>query len=144
MPSKRSTRQPMMPAPDRAAAMVAAAHRRHDDIQHRATKALRRLDAAGEPISFAAVSRAAGVSRAWLYRDPTMHKEIDRLRHRSGSFAAGRARPAAEQATADSLRQQLDALRSREVELRAENQRLREVVARKLGQLRADGADEPR
>lgn len=124
-----------MASPDRTAALVAAARRRHHDTRRRATAALRRLDAAGEPINFAAVARAAGVSRAWLYRDDAVRDEIERLR-RPGS-APDRARPAAEQATADSLRQQLDAVRSLIAELRAENHRLREAVARKLGQGRA-------
>lgn len=124
-----------MSAPDRSAAMVAAALQRHDDTHRRATEALRRLDAAGEPISFAAVAHAAGISRAWLYRNDTVRAEIDRLRRRRSP--ATRTRPAAEQATADSLRHQLEALRALRDELRAENHRLREAVARKLGQQRA-------
>ena len=129
-----------MATPDRAAAMVAAAGRRHDETRRKATDALRRLDATGEPISFAAVSRAADVSRAWLYRDDHLRAEIDRLRRRGS--AAVRARPAAEQATTDSLRQQLDAVRTHVAELRAENQRLREALSRKLGEQRAGFGDQ--
>jgi len=121
-----------MATPDRAAAMVAAARRRHDDTRRKATDALRRLDVAGEAISFAAVARAAGISRAWLYRDDALRAEIDRLRRPRST--AIRARPAAEQATTDSLRQQLEAVRTLVAELRAENDRLREAVSRKLGQ----------
>ena len=123
-----------MATPDRAAAMVAAAGRRHDETRRKATDALRRLDATGEPITFASVARVAGVSRAWLYRDNDVRAEIDRLRR--PRRAVVRARPAAEQATADSLRQQLDAVRTLVAELRAENQCLREALARKLGQQR--------
>lgn len=123
-----------MATPDRAGAMVAAARRRHDDTRRKATDALRRLDAAGEPVSFAAVARAGGVSRAWLYRDDVVRAEIDRLRRPRPPV---RARPVAEQATADSLRQQLEAVRTLIAELRAENQQLREAVARKLGEHRA-------
>ena len=119
--------------------MVAAARRRHDDTRRKATQALRHLDAAGEPISFAAVAQAAGISRAWLYRDDAVRAEIDRLRRRPSP--ATRSRPAAEQATADSLRQQLEALRALQAELRAENHRLREAVARTLGQQRAGITD---
>jgi len=129
-----------MATPDRAAAMVAAAGRRHDETRRKATDALRRLDATGEPISFAAVSRAADVSRAWLYRDDDLRAEIDRLRRRGS--AAVRARPAAEQATIDSLRQQLDAVRTLIAELRAENQCLREALSRKLGERRAGIGDQ--
>ena len=129
-----------MATPDRAAAMVAAAGRRHDDTCRKATDALRRLDANGEAISFAAVARAAGVSRAWLYRENDLRAEIDRLRRPGSAIVC--ARPAAEQATADSLRQQLDAVRTLVVELRAENQCLREALSRKLGQRRAGVGDQ--
>jgi hypothetical protein len=43
-------------------------------------------------------------------------------------------------ATPDSLRHELEALRAREAERRAENHWLREAVARKRGQDRADSA----
>ena len=42
------------------------------------------------------------------------------------------------QATADSLHQQLDALRARQAELQNENRQLREALARNLGAQRAD------
>ncbi len=124
-----------MTTPERTAALVAAARRRHDETRRKATDALRLLDAAGQPINFAVVALQAGVSRAWLYRDPTVRAEIDRLRRRTRT--ASPVRPAAEQATAESRRQQLDALLTREAELRAENQQLRDALARKLGQGRA-------
>ncbi|CAN5210585.1 DUF6262 family protein [soil metagenome] len=129
-----------MTTPDRAAALVAAARRRHDDTRRKAIDALRHLDAAGGPITFAAVARAAGFSRAWLYREDAVRTEIDRLRRRGS--AAVHARPAAEQATTDSLRHQLDAVRTLVAELRAENHRLREAVARKLGQHRIGVSDD--
>lgn len=129
-----------MTAPDRAAAMVAAARRRHDDTRRRATDALRHLDTAGEPINLAAVARAAGISRAWLYRNDAVRAEIDRLRRRPTPIT--RSRPAAERATADSLRQRLDATREEISRLRAENQQLRDAVARKLGQQRAGITDD--
>ena len=129
-----------MTSAERAAVLAAAARRRHDHTVAKATRALRVLDAAGEPINFAAVSRAAGVSRAWLYRNPTIRTEIDRLRRpRPSSPRPGR--PAAERATTESLRQQLEALSVARDELRAENRLLREAVARKLGHQRAGTTD---
>jgi Family of unknown function (DUF6262) len=119
---------------DRTAALIAAAHRRHDDTRRKATEALRYLDTNGTPITFAVVAQTAGISRAWLYRDPTIRTEIDRLRRRPTQ--TGRARPAAERATNDSIRQRLDALQPILAEFRAENQRLRNALARKLGDQR--------
>ena len=87
-----------------------------------------------------AVARAGGVSRAWLYRDDAVRSEIDRLRRPRPPV---RARPVAEQAAADSLRQQLETARTRIAELRAENQQLREAVARKLGKHRASTTRDP-
>ena len=119
---------------DRTAALIAAAHRRHDDTRRKATEALRYLDTNGTPITFAVVAQTAGISRAWIYRDPTIRTEIDRLRRRPTQ--TGRARPAAERATDDSIRQRLDALQPILAEFRAENQRLRNALARKLGDQR--------
>lgn len=130
-----------MTAPEPASPLLAAARQRHHDTRQRAVEALRRLDSAGEPISFAAVASAAGVSRAWLYRQPDLRAEIDKLRHPRPRQPSSRPlRPVRERATLESLRCQLDALRVREVELLADNQRLRDALAHKLGQQRADVA----
>jgi hypothetical protein len=128
-----------MTEPDRLEALVAAAHQRHVDARRRTVEALRRLDSSGEPISFSAVALAAGVSRGFLYQQADLRAEIENLRL-SRKHTDRRARPLSERATAESLRQQLEALRTREAELRAENRWLREAVARKLGQARADSA----
>ena len=77
----RSHRRPTM-----TTALVAAARQRADDTRRRAVEALRRLDAAGEPVTFISVARAAGVSRSWLYRQGDLRAEIERLRT-SGSAA---------------------------------------------------------
>jgi hypothetical protein len=129
---------------ERARVLAAAARRRHDDARRRAIEALRRLDGAGMPISFSAVAVAAGVSRAWLYRQADLRSQIDILR-RSVPHAAHPARPLAERASHDSLRERLEALRAREEELVAENARLRDALARKLGQRReaASGVEAP-
>ena len=66
--------------PDRHAGLARAAARRHDDAHGRAVEAIRRLDRAGEPISFKAVAAAAGVSRQWLYTQPDLRQDIERLR----------------------------------------------------------------
>lgn len=128
-----------MSAPERAAPLLAAARQRHHDTRLRAVEALRRLDTTGQPITFAAVAKAAGVSRAWLYRQPDLHAEIDKLRRRT-QHPTRPLRPVREQATLESLRHQLEALRVREVELQAENRRLRDALSHRLGQQRADVA----
>ena len=46
------------------------------------SSALRRMDNAGLPITFDAVAREAEVSRSWLYTQPDLRAEIERLRAR--------------------------------------------------------------
>ena len=126
-----------MSSPERAAGLLAAAKDRHDDARRRAVSALRDLDAAGAPVSLASIARAAGVSRSWLYRQSDLRTTIEHLRQTR--LDPGRhSTPSAQRATTDSLDRQIEALRARYAELQAENRQLREALARKLGQHRAD------
>ena len=121
---------------ERARPLLAAARRRHDDARRRTVEALRRLEASGAPVTVSAVARAAGVSRTWLYRQHDLLPTIDHLRQRTTTATASK-RPSVEQASTDSLHQQLDALRARYSELQAENRQLHEALARKLGARRS-------
>ena len=72
--------------------LAAATRRRAETTRARAHQALRRLDHDGAPITYTAVARAAGVSRALLYRDPELRETIDKLRQHAHlrSTSAGR------------------------------------------------------
>jgi hypothetical protein len=126
-----------MSSSERTIGLVAAARKRHENARRQAVSALRRLDAAGAPVNMSAVARAAGVSRAWLYRQTDLRTMIEHLRQARPHSGPG-ATPSAQRATVDSLHQQLDALRSRHSELQVENQKLRDALARRLGQQRAN------
>lgn len=117
--------------------LALAAQRRSQDTRLRAIGAMRRLDTAGETITFANVARQAGVSRSWLYRQPDLRAEIDRLRTTNTTATA--AVPSAQRASAASLRNRLDATLDEIRHLKAENHQLREEVARRFGQQRAAG-----
>jgi hypothetical protein len=106
---------------------------RRNNMHANVTRALRELDAQGCPINMTRVAAAAGVSRQWLYASP-FRQEIESLRNRPG--ATGRARPARQAASDASLRVQLDAMRERLQEARAQNQRLRMELERVLGVVR--------
>ena len=67
---------------DNSRHVIAAAHRRAEQTRQRAVTALRRMDGTGQRITFDAVSRAAGVSRSWLYAQQDLRAEIQRLRQR--------------------------------------------------------------
>jgi hypothetical protein len=114
--------------------LAAAAARKHEAAIERATGALRELDAAGEQINFQSVARAADVSRQWLYKQPQLRAEIERLRDTSP--ARGPRVPGAQRASDASLRQRNRALLDENQRLRAENARLKEELALVYGQQR--------
>ena len=77
--------------------VIVAARRRAEITRKRAVSALRRMDKAGLPITFDAVAREAQVSRSWLYNQPDLRAEVERLRsrrthpHQGGRFPTGNA-----------------------------------------------------
>ena len=80
--------------PDPVTPLAVAAARRHELTRARAIQALRELDRAGAPVTFAAVASAAGISRSWLYTQPDIRDQIQRLRN-STTRAPGAPVPAA-------------------------------------------------
>jgi hypothetical protein len=68
-----------------------AAARRHELTRARAVQALRELDRAGAPVTFAGVAQAAGISRSWLYTQPDIRSHIRRLREKTDGAAVSLA-----------------------------------------------------
>ena len=111
-----------MPQPERKTSGLAeAADRRHERALERARKAVRRLDQAGEPVSFQAVARQARVSRQFLYSHDQLRGEIERLRIASDA----------------SLKARNQTLLDENRRLRDELAGLREELAGAWGELRA-------
>jgi hypothetical protein len=98
-------------------------------------QAIRELDHAGTPITFEAVARAAGVSRSWLYAQPDLRAEIERLRATT-SRAPAPSIPASQRASDTSLLQRLAETHQRNRQLAEENARLRRQLAHALGDQR--------
>jgi len=121
----------------RADPLSEAASRRHELTRARAIQALRELDRAGAPVTFASVARAAGVSRSWLYTQPDISSQIRRLRQQADGAGSAGAVPAAQRATDASLRARLTATLDRNKELADDNARLRRQLARALGDQRS-------
>jgi hypothetical protein len=121
---------------DNSAHLRAAAARRREQTWQRARDALRQLEADGGPVTFDLVARAAGVSRAWLYTEPTIRDTIQRLRsaHRPSTNSAV---PASQRVSDASLLRRLKAAHARNRELATEIHQLREQLACAHGQLRA-------
>lgn len=123
---------------DNSRFIIQAARDRHRDTLERAREALRRLDRSGEPITFRAVAEAGSVSVAWLYREPTIRAEIERLRPaRTG--AAPVTLPSAQHASVESLQRRIETTLDEIRRLREENRQLRDRVARQFGERRACG-----
>jgi hypothetical protein len=68
-------RPPVRPDP-----LSQAAARRYELTRAKAIQALRELDRAGAPVTFAAVASAARIPRSWLYTQPDTSDQIRRLR----------------------------------------------------------------
>ena len=121
--------------PDTAAPLARAAARRHELTRAKAVQALRELDRAGTPVTFAATATAAGISRSWLYTQPDIRDQIQRLRDTRNGKPAD-AIPAGQRATEASLRARLTAVLQRNQALADENARLRRQLACALGAAR--------
>lgn len=122
---------------DNSPHIIAAARSRAAATRERALTALRRMDAAGQPVSFDAVAREADVSRSWLYTQPDLRAEINRLRERHAPTSSALRVPDQQRASDASLLRRLEAATARNRQLETEVRELRDQLARVLGQQRA-------
>ncbi len=127
-----------MPA-DQAARLAAHARTRHEQTLQRAQAALSAMASNSTPVTIARLAAEAGVSRAWIYTQPGLRDQIERMQH---GHASGRpsARQAGSRASQESLRRRLELAHQKISQLRAENQQLRHDLAAAHGQLRAAAA----
>ena len=117
--------------------LTEAAARRHELTRAKAVQALRELDRAGAPVTFAGVAQAAGISRSWLYTQPDISDQIRRLRRKADGTGSAAAIPAGQRATDASLRARLTAALDRNKQLADDNARLHRQLARALGEQRS-------
>jgi len=122
--------------PDNTAPIVAAARQRHELTRAKAIQALRELDRAGTPVTFQAVAAAAPVSRSWLYSQPDIRAEIERLREATCRSPVPPI-PAGQRTSDSSLRTRLEAALERNRTLAEENQRLQRRLGLALGERRS-------
>jgi hypothetical protein len=122
--------------------LTAAAKAKSQNKTRDAEQAIRRLVKRGEPITFQAVQREAGVSHAFLYNHPELRQRIENLRSRPSATAIA-DNPADSESTlvitltqqiADlkkQHRQQLQALRNALERAHGENLDLRRELTRR-------------
>jgi AraC-like DNA-binding protein len=133
----KSRKAPTMRS-DNSRHLIAAARNRAAQTREKALRALRQLDAAGQPLTFEAVAGEAGVSRSWLYTQADLRAEIQRLRARRQPTPPAPLTPQRQQASQASLLRRLEAATDRLHRLEHENRDLREALAEALGSARAD------
>lgn len=123
-----------MPA-DRADRLAQHARARHEQTLQQAHAALTSMASNGDAITVSLLASKAGVSRSWIYTQPELRDQIERLQPQTRSGAP--RRETGDRASEESLRRRLDLAHERITQLRAENQQLRQSLARAHGQLRA-------
>lgn len=112
-----------------------AAQRKRESALARARAALAAMHQAGAEITFQGVADRAGVSRQWLYKNPGLRAEIDKLR---ATHHGPHPVPAAQRTTDASLRQRNAMLLDENKRLRAENTQLKQELAALIGERRAN------
>jgi len=112
--------------------LAAVNRRKREAHEERVRRALAGLRARGEPISFPAVARAAGVSRGYLYANSALKLEITAARGEDPNGAGRERRSASE----ESLQARVRALLEENRRLRAELQDMRAELAVLFGEAR--------
>jgi len=123
-----------MPA-DRTDRLAQHARARHEQTLQQAHAALTSMADNGETITVSLLAGKAGVSRSWIYTQPELRDQIERLQLQTRTRAP--RREAGNRASEESLRRRLALAHQRIAQLRAENQQLRQSLALVHGQLRA-------
>jgi hypothetical protein len=119
--------------PERAIVLREAAAARSTSAAERARRALIELDRRGEAITFAIVAGQASVSRQFLYSQPDLRADIERLR---GQQRAPARLPVRDHASDQSIRSRLGAALDENKRLREEIAALREELGLTHGRVR--------
>lgn len=97
----------------RIATLTAAAKAKSQTKTDAAEQAIRRLVKRGEPVTFQAIGREAGVSHAFLYGHPDLRGRIERLRAQTRPKRAEPAPAAPESTLVATLTSQVNHLKMR-------------------------------
>lgn len=86
-------------------------------------------------VTVAGLAGRAGVSRSWTYTQPDLRDQIDQAQQHARPTCSHAPEPNS-RASAESLKRRLELAHQTMRQLRAENQQLRQDLARVCGQLR--------
>lgn len=115
----------------RVAVLSAAAKAKSEAKTRAAEQGIRALVKRGDPITFQAVQREAGVSHAFLYNHPDLRGRIEHLRARARPKPAPSAPPDSESTLVLALTAQINELQKRH---RHDVQTLRDALAQAHGE----------
>jgi hypothetical protein len=115
----------------RTAVLTAAARSKSEAKAADADQAIRRLVKRGEPVTFQAVQREAGVSHAFLYGNTGLRARIERLRDQSRPQPAPPAEATSDNAIIQALTSQVTHLKKQH---RDETQALRAALEQAHGE----------
>ncbi len=115
----------------RIAVLTAAAKAKSEAKTRAAEQAIRTLVKRGEPITFQAVQREAGVSHAFLYGHPELRGRIEHLRDRTRPRPTPTAAPDSENTLILALTAQINDLKKRH---REDVQTLRDALEKAHGE----------
>jgi len=115
----------------RVAVLTAAAKAKSEAKTRAAEQGIRALVKRGEPITFQAVQREAGVSHAFLYNHPDLRGRIEHLRDRTRPNPAPTAQPDTESTLVLALTAQINELQKRH---RHDVQTLRDALEQAHGE----------
>jgi hypothetical protein len=115
----------------RIAVLTAAAKAKSQAKTRAAEQGIRALVKRGEPITFQAVQREAGVSHAFLYNHPDLRARIEHLRARARPNPAPQAAPDSENTLVLALTAQIGELQKRH---RHDIQALRDALEQAHGE----------
>lgn len=110
----------------------AAAQKKREAAFAKAEEAIKKLVKEKKSINFESIAEAAGVTRAWLYRQPELRGRIETLREQQGT----KPQLPVEMRASDASKQALIVeLRKQNKELRSENQKLKRELENAYGQV---------
>ncbi|WP_308378076.1 DUF6262 family protein [Streptomyces sp. ISL-98] len=121
-----------MPPADNTAALAEATRRRSERARRDAEKAISAAHRTGNRTSFAAIAKAAGVSRSWLYTQPDLVAAIRQLQDRQPATERTGSQPA----SVASVQRRLETALARIKKLRAENSDLAGRLETAYGEIR--------
>ena len=119
---------------DNTSHLIAASRERTERTRAKACDALAAMT--DGPVTVARLATTAGVSRAWLYRQPHLLEQIDKLATTRPAHSTPNL-PASQRASDTSLRQRLELAHQRIAQLTEDNRLLRNELANAYGAARA-------